>query len=221
LEVLETARKRYGEMYEPIAVPRVTLRETTRYPQGWVPVDKWFFQMLKEGKIRPEDAATISQAWLLWDKTTRPNYDGGRQLYGNGNDPLSDELAELRKQGAIEIPSYTRHIPATSRFGVSADELDRAALPLHAQNLGVRSDLGEQVIVPPYGLFNFVGNTRHPKLGQVNTWEWMNEKFEGGARLVGGRSADGGLADVHCRSSRRHDDSVGFRPLVAFPPKAR
>lgn len=221
LEVLETAGKRYGDMYEPIAVPTVTLRETTRYPQGWVPAAKWFFEMLREGKIFPADAATISQAWLLWDKTTRPNYDGGRQLYyGNGNDPLSHELAELRKQGAIGISFHTQHIPTTSRFGVSTGELDRKMLPLHAQNLGVRSDLGEQVIVPPYGLFNFIGNTRHPELGKVNTWEWMHEKFGGGDRLLGGRSDGGGLAGVCCSTSGGHYGSVGFRPLVVFPPKA-
>lgn len=221
LEVLENARKRYGDMYEAIAVPTVTFRETTRFPQGWIPLDKWFFKMLREGKILPKDAATISQAWLLWDKTTRPNYDGGRQLYGNGNDPLSEELAKLRKQGAIEIPSYTRHIPETSRFGISPIELDRAVFPLHAENLGIRPDLNEQVTASPYGLFNFIGNRRHPELGKVNTWEWMNEKFGDGDRLVGGDSGFGGLAAVNYFASGDRHDFIGFRPRVVFPPKTR
>jgi hypothetical protein len=224
LEVLETARKRYGDMYEPIAVPTLTLRETTGYPQGWIAVDKWFLEMLQKGKILPENAATISQAWLLWDKTARPNYDEGQQLYGiygNSNDPLSHELTKLRKQGAIEIPSHTRYIPKRSRFGISADELDRVILPLHAKNLGLRSDLSEQVIVPPYGLFNFIGNTRHPELGRVNTWEWMDETFEDRVRLVGGRSDCGGLARVNYLASDDRYGSLGFRPLVVFPPKAR
>lgn len=218
LEVLENAKKRYGDMYEAIAVPTITLRETTRYPQGWVHLDPSFFQMLKQGKIQPEDAATISQAWLLWDKTTRPNFHGGEQLYENGNDPLSEELARLRRRGAIKIFYYNEHVPKTSRFGISPIELDRAVFPLHAENLKIRPDLNEQVTACPYSLFNFIGNWRHPELGEVNTGEWMNEKFEGGISLFGGCSIVGGLAHVYYNTSDYHlFDLMGFRPLVAFP----
>ena len=220
LEVLETARQRYGDMYEAVAVPTVTLRETTRYPEGWVPLNPWFFQKLQEGRIKPETAATISEAWVLWDKTARPNYDGGRQLYGNGNDPLGEELAHLRSQGAVEVPSHTKHVPATSRFGLSANEVDGSFLPLHAQSLGLRADLGERAMTRPYALFNVIGNMRHPEAGQVNTWEWIDEKFGGGRRLLGGGSGGGGLGDVGGYWAGNRYDDVGFSPAIVLPPQA-
>lgn len=184
------------------------------YP-GWnVKPKAWFWENVAEGSIS-SDATKLDEMLIAIDNTPKPTYNRGRQLYQN--DPFGDLLRQLRKEGKIQVPRDLRHIPETSRFGISPDELTEHVLPAIAQMLEVDSS---QVRDPKEIEFSVIGNRCHPEWGNTNTSEWMQDKFEDGSRLVGGDSDDGGLAYVNCHWSDGRYDGIGFRPLVVLSPKA-
>ncbi len=151
--------------------------------------------------------------WVLIDKSPKPNYDRGLQLYPN--DPYASILAELRKTGKIAIPDRVKHVPETSRFGVSLDEIEGEVVPQVAQ--GILGIVSSRVRVPKEIEFNFIGNLHHPEWGRTNTSEWMHDGFGGVGRLFGGDSDYGGLVYVDDYWPDDHRDRIGFRLLAEFP----
>ena len=121
---------------------------------------------------------------------------------------------KLRNGGKIAVPDWCRHIPSTSRFGVSHDEITKCIVPEFATMAQIEA---EQASVPPYTTFNFRGNIAHPEWGQTNTWEWFANSFGGDSRLFGGGSDYGGLAYVYFDWSDYHRDDVAFRLRVVSP----
>lgn len=102
-------------------------------------------------------------------------------------------------------------------FGRSWDDVHQDDLPRLANKLGVENS---QVRLPKEIEFNVLGNVFHPEWGQDYKWEWFEDNFGGGDRLLGGRSGKGGLADVRCDWPGHRPNDVGFRPLVVFSPSA-
>ena len=102
-------------------------------------------------------------------------------------------------------------------FGRSWDDVHEEDLPRLARMLRVENS---QVRLLKAIEFNVLGNVFHPEWGQSHTWEWFEDNFGGGDRLVGGSSDDGGLADVDDHWSDLQLGYVGFRPLVVFSPSA-
>lgn len=212
--------KELGFEYDHIVLPQFTFRDDTNYPEkDWVHLSSWLFPQIAEGNIDP-DAITVSAVHLLVDTAERPNYQNGLQLYAGGNDPWSCDLANLRRQGAIEVTGNTKHIPKISRFGISALEIDNAVAPLHKEQLGVNIDGAEQVRSLSPAEYNVVGNFRHPELGAANTYEWLHGRFGRGSRLFGGDSGYGGLGSVGNDVAGNHRDSIGFRLGVFIPQLA-
>lgn len=173
-----------------------------------------FWENVEKGRIS-SDSTKLEEMLIAVDRTQKPDYNRGRQLYPN--DPFGELLKNLRQEGKIEVPRDLRHIPETSRFGISPDELVKHVLPEIAKMLEVDAS---QVRLPREIEFNVIGNRSHPEWGNTNTWEWMQAKFEDGRRLIGGDSDYGGLTDVYDHWSDHHGDSIGFRPLVVVSPKA-
>lgn len=103
-----------------------------------------------------------------------------------------------------------------SRYKISWDEIAQHVLTILAEKERVEPS---NVLLPTEVQFNVIGNMYHPEWGQTNTYEWLNDKFEAGSRLIGGHSGDGGLASVYYWGSGDRGGHVGFRPLVAFPSK--
>lgn len=196
-------------------LPKMELKQNLNFPGWTVKPEQWYWNKIKEKKV-DKNAAALEGIWVIVDGSQKPQYKDGKQMYEN--DPFAATLAQFRKEGKIQVPDWYRNIPANSRFGISNDELQNHVNPAIANLLGVQP---EQVRLPKAIEFNVLGNFAHPEWGKTNTWEWFADKFEGGFRLVGGGSVRGGLAFVDCDASGGHFDSVGFRPLVAFPPKAR
>ncbi len=206
---------REGLRFDLMPYPRKRLVRNSRFWRGKVAPEPWFWDQINQGKI-DRSAASLYGNWALIEAVQKPAYKGGRQMYYDGNDPLSSYLEELRRNGEIEITDWTRNVPQNSRFGLSVQEIDRLVVP-HVQGI-----LGTQVQVglPREIEFNVAGNLKHPEWGQTNTWELLADKFEGSVQLVGGSSDYGGLASVSADGSGSRRDGVGFRLQVVPSPKA-
>lgn len=212
LEFIERTTEQ-GFTFEPYLEPNITFSQDVQYPGLQVRPNQYFYDLIKEGLL-PSDAMRLSgPVWAAMEAIQKQNYDGGRQLYEN--DPLAPILEDLRQRGKIKIPDWCRHIPATSRFGVSALELEHYIYPLFAQQAGV----SEEQVGNSYAAFLYRGNTAHPEWGKTSTAEWFtkNKLRGGGSRLIGGSSDHGGLGDVDVWGADDHDDGVGFRLRVVFP----
>lgn len=200
---------------EPHFLPKMELKQNSDISEWTIRPEDWYWQKIREGKVA-KDAATLEGIWVIVDGSQKPQYKDGKQMYEN--DPFAKVLAQLREAKKIQVPDWCKNIPKDSRFGISNDELQTHVNPAIADFLGVQP---EQVRLPKAIEFNILGNLAHPEWGKTNTWEWFQDKFGGGYRLVGGGSGDGGLTGVRSGVSGGHGGYVGFRPLVAFPPKAR
>lgn len=198
-------------IFEAYHLSGVTLQQDSNI-KGWdKKPENWYWEQIRNGKIS-QNAAKLPDSWILIDGTVRPDYEDGKQLHEN--DPLGTFLAKLRKDKKIE---KIKGISGTSRFAISPDELTQVVLPEIAKILGVES---AQVRLPKEIEFNVIGNFKHPEWGEANTWEWFADVFEGGGRLFGGSSVNGGLTDVNGVWSGFHYDAIAFRPLVVVTPKA-
>lgn len=209
-DVLQRAKEAGIGVFEVYHLSGVTLSKDSRVG-GWdkKPED-WFWKQIRNGKVS-QDAATLPDAWVLVDKTPKPDYKDGKQMYEN--DPLKALLKQLRKDKKIQT---IKGIPDTSRFGISHYELFQVILPEIAKVLEVDKN---QVRLPKEIEFNVIGNLKHPEWGETNTWEWFEDKFGDDHRLIGGDSDRGGLADVGHRWFGNRSDFVAFRPLVVVSSK--
>jgi len=213
-DVLTRAKEQGITVFDPHFLPRVELKQEDEYP-GWkIKPENWYWEQIRKGRIG-EDAPKLDGVWVLFDKTPKPNYTDGTQMYEN--DPFAQILERGRKDGRIQVPDFVKHVPQNSRFAVSSDELYQYVYPEIAKLLGIDPT---QVRSSKEIEFNVLGNLHYPYLGETSTWEWLHDKFEDDHRLDGGGSGLGGLANVHRSwSDDRHDD-LGFRPLVVFPSKS-
>jgi len=200
---------------EPHFLPKMELKQNSDVSEWTIRPENWYWQKIREGKVA-KDAATLEGIWVIVDGSQKLQYKDGKQMYEN--DPFAKVLTQLREAKKIQVPDWCKSIPKDSRFGISNDELQTHVNPAIADFLGVQP---EQVRLPKAIEFNILGNLAHPEWGKTNTWEWFQDKFRDGCRLIGGDSDYGGLADVNFRVSDGRDGHIGFRPLVAFPPKAR
>src|SRR3990167_7202662 len=172
------------------------------------PVPQELLETQQRTQEKVDDSATsLDGNWVLIDKTPKPQYDNGRQSYES--DSLAPLMARVRDEEKIKGSPTP-----TSRFSTSWNELDKTVLPELAHDLGIRDD---QVRLPKAIEFNVLGNMHHKEWGETTTWEWFEDKFESGSRLIGGRSGDGGLAHVGWDQPGLRSDSLGFRPLIVFP----
>ena len=208
--ILQRAERSGIDIFEVYHLSGVTLTQDTRI-EGWdEKPDDWYWGQIRNRKIS-RGAAKLSDVWVLVDKTQKPDYKDGNQLHEK--DPFGPLLEQLRKEKKIQS---MKGVPKTSRFGISHDELAQIVLPEIAKLLEIESSA---VRLPNEIEFNVIGNFKHPEWGKTNTWEWFDDKFVDGGRLIGGGSGLGGLAHVSNWSGFHHD-SIAFRPLVVVSPKA-
>ena len=209
-DILQRA-ERVGFTLEAYHLSNVVLDENSEV-EGWnSKPESWYWEQIKKGNIS-QNAPKLSDSWVLIDPITRPDYNRGRQLHES--DPLGPLLAKLRKDKKIQA---VRGIPETSRFSISSNELSQVVLPEIAELLGVEASA---VRLPKAIEFNVIGNMKHPEWGKANTWEWFEDNFGVGRRLIGGDSGVGGLSDVSYGWSDDRYGGMAFRPLVVISPKA-
>lgn len=217
--LFESQRVVNGEgigVMELIYFPLGATRFDSPLPDGWVKLQQWVFDQIKAGNVSP-DALRIGAFWALFDKSRRPNYDSGKQMFERDGQ-MGLILAQARNEGQIAIPDHV-NLPGESRFGVSMGEQDQVVFPKLAEKWRLREAIAQRqgrVRRPKVAEFNFAGNLRYPYLGEADTCEGFEDKFGADCRLFGGDSDSGGLARVYYDWSDNHDDGVAFRPLVEF-----
>lgn len=199
----------FGGILQVIRFSNVRLTQDTWVP-GWdKKPEQGYWDYIANESISP-DAAKLPGAEFLIDTIRRPNYDNGRQLHEN--DPLGPFLQTLRKERKIMT---FKGLPDTSRFGIPPDEL----YPVVFAEMANR--LEREVRLPTEAEFNIAGNFTYPYFGEVNTAEWLHDKFGvGGRRLLGGDFDFDGLSYVYRHWSGLRHGCIAFRFLVAVSPKA-
>lgn len=233
----EAVLRRYGQakMQEWAALglqvaflPPVEMRRDASFP-GWrVKPEKWFYEKAAEGKVwkrQPggEFALDNKPLWLgdpaggtiiLFDTRCKPNYNEGKQMWPD-DEFLSPIMGGLRKEGKVVKYEYG---PQSSRFGISAEEIEQSVWPAVASLLGLKP---EQVRSERVVEFNYLSQAypvpRSKDDGETNTSIWFAEGFEGGQdRFCGGLSVYGGLAHVGYFWAGYRWDGRSCRPLAAL-----
>ena len=190
---------------ELVYLPEEDMTEDKDAP-GWIKKPTNLFSYIKIGNVSSE-ATKIKAGWRLMDKTRRPQYDSGRQMYEK--DPLKDAITELRENDHI---AKWDGRDSGSRFHLSNDELQKTEVKIaFAKVLGVEPT---SIRLPKAIEWNVVSNIHHSEWGETNYWEWYSDECVGGCRLLGGHFADGGLSDVNYASSSAWDDRIGFRVVI-------
>ncbi len=195
-------------------LPPEKLERDVKIP-GWTDKpEPWFWDKVKDGEILGE-AGNLGGVWVIIDGACRPIYMKGDQMYFA--DPFAPVLSQLRSEGKIKVPQGFEHIPATSRFGISYDELQVYVLPTIADYLGV--DL-RQVRVPRVIEYNVLGNMGHREWGITDTWEYLTDRCVGDDHLAAGNLIGAhGLSHFSFGKSSERISNVGFRPMVVFKPR--
>ena len=221
VETLKQGREsEVGRNMEAHFLPDITLSKDSltingknySYPQNFKKPNDWFFDNTvpqRRGENPPISSSSlhIPSGWRIVDATIRPDYTDGSQMYKD--DPLASLIAKLTTDGKIS-PQHP-----SSRFGISWDERKEHIDPQLKELLNLPDRV--TISVPTEAEFNVLGNLFHPEWGEVSTYEWLDDNFEGDLRLFGGSSDDGGLSYVpHIWSDHRFGD-IGFRPRIVFP----
>ena len=189
-----------------VFLPDAEITEDMDIP-GWIKLDKWFYDQIRNGKLG-SDSAKLFSGWYLADITPGADYTDGTQVFPN--DPLLPIIARLREQGKIGKYNNT---PAGSRFAITNYEWRSIVCPAIAEKLGFRP---EQVRMERAIEFNAIGNLYDPNRGKFNMWEWFEDVFGGSFWFRGGFRGDGGLSSVNYDWSGGRDDGIAGRPLVSF-----
>jgi len=227
LDVLQRAEKAGIRTFEPYHLSGITLTEDSKV-KGWDKKPRGaYWEEIREGNLS-KDSSKLPNAWVLVDKTKRPDYYDGQQLHDK--DPFGPLLKKLREENKIKYEfnnACKKPVPDTSRFAISQIELREYVFPEIAKMLEVNES---QVRLPRAIEFNVIGNFSHPEWGKPFTREWLDDDYRiegvnpGCIRLVGGMRTNNninGLVNVDIGHSHSlHNDEIAFRPLVVIPVKA-
>lgn len=146
--------------------------------------------------------------WILFETVPKPNL---KDLAGYGAD---DKVAEL--------------LGLQHRFSVRWDTLHDGRLNRLIKTWGLQDEV---VRLPTVEEMNWVGNlflmanhamsTNLPNLGSTNIWEWCENYYGSGNRLVFGSSDSGGLAAIYSYYYDKVYYHIGFRVLVVLSNATR
>ncbi len=215
-----------GNGFELRYWPRVRMAENADFP-GWKrkPGKRnnpeghgiEFYDELEKIKNLPENLANPNLAglepdelpgrWTLADSRLKPNYATGDQAYGN--DGFVQNVLRSLPPGVLNPEAS-----ACLRNGIHPSVFSRPEF-WDAFKTALRLDgvEGAAVRLPRAIEANAMG--QGPGWHDTDTYEWCEETYGPGGRLLSGNSVDGGASSLYWYAFP--DDSVGFRPLVIFP----
>lgn len=186
--------KKYG--FRLFFIPAVT---EERYQAKFVTLNWAKYLTLESIERQP-----LPGRWVVVETISKPNYDDPA---GYPNDALA------------------RALKLTQRFAVSWDDLhnEGGLLSRIAKITGLPK---KSTRLPTAEEWNFLGNlflwlnaNRNeslPDLGSTNSWEWTENSYGSGRRLIVGGRGYGGLSYVYCRWHYSHYDRIGFRVLAVL-----
>lgn len=245
--LLETQRVAEGEgfkFFEPIYFPKLSYRklsdEHVKNWEGWI---SWLningpfaVKGFTSGSNFP-NPSTFGGFWALFDKTPRPNYNEGKQLFDN-DEQLGSVIAEINQRIRGFRTEHLNHVPENSRFGISLNDICSHVFRELSMRLRLEDARKDKVVLirtPKLMEFNFAGNTRYPFLGKADTWEWLYDTIDARNFLICGSSDPYNLIKEGVRPPRQHGpfvdtglaaytttqpegsfDRVAFRPVIVF-----
>lgn len=177
-------------------IPAIT---EDQYPVSFVKPVWGRYLTVSEIKHQP-----LPGRWLVVETLPKPNWDDPA---GYPNDILAKALK------------------LTKRFAVSWDDLhnEGGLLSRIAKITGLPK---KSTRLPTTEEWNFLGNlflwlNQHrnetlPDLGSTNSWEWTENVYGSGYRLIVGDREYGGLADVHSSLRNDHRENIAFRVLAVL-----
>jgi len=214
--------------------PNIRMEEDAKYP-GWVhkpgkrnnPKEQGleFYDELDKIKNLPENVSNpnlqnlepdeLPGAWMLVDSRKKPDWDNGNQSYATNEQSdslvqgvlkqlLTDKVDQVLNQEAAECLRNKIHpsVFSNPKFW----EAFKQALKLDGiPNATVR--------LPRIIEANVMG--QGSDYNGTKTYEWHEEFYESGGRLISGYSDYGGASYVNWNDNP--NDNIGFRPLVIFP----
>jgi len=201
--------------------------ENKNFP-GWqhkpgkkfTPDNRWgieFYEELQKIQNLPENQNSphlkglspidLPGAWLLVDTRPKPNLQNGNQSYENDT-LIQETLKQLVAKGVVNRGAADGLRNKIHPLVFSKPEFWEAL----AQLLKVDQIPGASIRLPRAIEANVMG--QGPEFHETITWEWCEEYYQTGKRLLCGRSGRGGASLVNW--SGAVDDYVGFRPLVVF-----
>ncbi|OGK40068.1 hypothetical protein A3F34_01495 [Candidatus Roizmanbacteria bacterium RIFCSPHIGHO2_12_FULL_44_10] len=213
LEILEGVQSRYGDMYDPVPSWALALPEGS-LPHDWRTMSPWFLKQLVDGNIFPCCAGEIPDGWYLMDRTVRPEFQEGQQLYtlpDGSADPIGEEISYARGR------SYRGAVPRTSRFDMRPVSQIGVLLPLLADNLSLATDKGERMTMRPYIVMNRWRNLHDLEMDAVDTWERTSDWTVDMHSIVSGHKDHGGVGDVADYAGDISEPNVGFSTLIYIP----
>lgn len=203
-----------------IPAPNREFPEGVLFPGMKVGLPGWVYNETKGRNPRiSRDSLRINGGIAIVDTTPKPNIG---EEYA---DPESYQglLADLRRQGGIEITGLTDHLPETSRWGISAREHEDTVIPALAEQIGIKDLIneGRAIARSPKAIESIAYNQfLGLPFGDTTGWEWYADQFDRVSRLLGGGSDDGGLGIVYSGWSDHHYVNIAGRVLVEIPSQA-
>lgn len=222
--------------YELRFLPRLTLDEAAAYP-GWKkkPGKRHtpsqlagieFFDELRNIQDLPENANNshlaglapneLPGAWALMDTRAKPNYADGKQQYED--DKAMQELLKrlTTMNDASGQPLVNKEAKGGLRNSIHPSIFQKPEFWKELQKFLQLEDAVDATVRLPRVIEQNVSG-QAPNWDGTSTYEWAEEYYRSGRRLVSGYSGSGGASIVRWRDDP--DDIVGFRPLVVFPPR--
>ncbi len=203
---------------EPHYFPSYLFTADLQLP-GWkVKPNNWYWEQQEAGNfylpgptglVQMKETRTVESV-LLTDMRGKPGYNGGKQLWKSDKPLLGKAIERLRKDRQISEYSYG---PQSSRFGVSATEVDNHLIQAFADVVGLEaSQVRLERAIEANVLSQIHTGSARAKDGGTDTWLWYQESFGSAAvRVFGGYSGGGGLADVYWHSASHSYNNGSFR----------
>jgi len=212
----EVYRELFGRPIDVPPVPMKKLRAKTRAASDMYKLMLVFIPAVSEDEyptcfVKPAwgkhidvskiERRTLPGRWVLVDTTPKPNY--------NDKSGYQDRL--------------TKDLDLTTRFNTSWNDCENVLLPKFARLLGLSRKAVRLMTAEEWNfvanLFNWLRLNRSmnlPDLGATQSWDWCDNRYGGGYRLLVGHVEHGGLAGVDRAHPMNSYDALAFRVLAVL-----
>lgn len=196
-------------------LPRVFMNEAAAWQRWRDRPSPFFYRSIRDGKL-PASAQELSGKWILIDARDKPKKErawisesdvGWLRLFGF--DPKAF-LQKSQKQG-FEREYLEQALAASghgSRFCMTRGDID-ALKPAVRRLLAIPADT--HIRLPFFCEYNYLGNAFYPNWGNTQTWEWLEDLFDGKNYLASGSRSVGAIG---VDPSKHWSTILTFRPVI-------